>query len=162
MKNMDILQILQTVFIGFTVIIAIVAVAKASEIGQRQNEINVQALALQDFAEVFFMPQSILKENKKTGERELVGWNLLVKNVSSYPIYLTEYTLNKETIEVGGSAIPNNPESWYGIPIPKDADEFSVSVKFEDHRGKKYETEGSGTFKNNWWIIHSTRRREIK
>jgi len=151
------IQIIQTFFTGVIMVAAILAVGVAFNIGQKQNEINSQALKLQDFAEVFFMDQRITDETTK----ETLGWNLLVKNVSSYPVYINRYTINGTKEEVGSSVIPNNIDSWYRIPIPKDATEFSVSIEFEDYRGIKYKTEGNGVFKGSGWSIHSTRRVEL-
>ena len=156
---MDMLQILQTIFTGFTVIVAIVAVVKASEIGERQNEINIQALGLQDFAEVFLMPQEIISE--KDGVRQHIGWTLLIKNASSYSIYINKYTFNGEEKVVGGSVIPTHSDNWFRVPIPKDITDFEITIEFEDHRGKRYKTEGKGELVGGGWSIISSRRVEI-
>jgi len=152
----------QTIFAGLALIVALVAVILAYKIGRKQNEINLEAVRLQDFAEVFLMPQQIIQKNEKTNKQKLLGWILLVQNASSYPIYINKYTLNDTEKEVGGSAIPNNPNSWYKIPIPKNITEFSVSIEFEDHRERRYKTDGDGVFNGKGWSIHSTRRVELK
>ena len=157
---MDIFQILQTIFTGFTVIVAIVAVAIAYQIGKKQNEINIQALGLQDFAEVFLMPQIVYEE--KEGSKYIAGWNLLVLNASSYPVYLNKYTFNNKEEAVGDSVIPNHPETWYQIPIPKGTKEFTISIEFEDYRGKRYKTDGRGIQIGSGWSIHSNRRVELR
>ena len=160
MKNMDIIQILNTVFSGFTIIVALVAVVAAYKVGLKQNEITSQALGIQDFAEVFMMPQQVVGKDAEGKEKHL-GWNLLVKNSSSYPIYIDKYIFNtKETI-VGGSVIPTHSDSWYNVPIPVDVTEFTVSIDFSDHRGNKYRTEGRGSLIGMGWSIHSVRRIEI-
>ncbi len=84
---MEILQILQTIFSGLTVTVAIIAVFWAYKIGQKQNEINTQTLGLQDFTEVFLMPQQIVWKNAKSNKQEF-GWNLLIKLAPKIP-YLT-------------------------------------------------------------------------
>lgn len=156
---MDILQILQTIFTGFTVIIAIVAVILAYKVGQKQNEINIQALGLHDFAEVFLMPQQIVKEAKEGNE--LVGWKLLIKNASSYSIYINKYTLNEVETIVGGSVIPTSSDNWYGVPLPKDIKKFNIVVEFEDHRGRKFKTKGTGELIGGGWSIKSQKREEL-
>ncbi len=149
----DHLQILQTIFTGFAVVVAIVAVALAYSVGKKQNEINAQVLGIQDFAEIFLMPQHVIDSNQQH-----VGWNLLIKNASSYPIYMNKYTLNDQVTLVGSSVVPTHSDSWYTVPIPKDVSEFKISVEFQDHRGKKYITEGNGKLQSSGWSIHSTPR----
>lgn len=157
---MNTLEILQTTFTGFTVVIAIVAVILAYEVGKKQNEINAKILGLQDFAEVFLMPQQVVLE--EDGKSKHIGWNLLVKNASSYPVYINKYILNETEVVVGGSVIPTHSDSWYVIPIPDGVVEFNVSVAFEDHRGKKYKTAGKGKLLGGGWSIHSVRRVELE
>ena len=157
MKNMDTLQLLNTIFTGFAVVVAIAAVVAAYKIGLKQNEINAKVLGIQDFAEVFLMPQQVVGENKE-GKQEHVGWNLLVKNASSYPIYIDRYVFNDKETNVGGSVVPTHSDSWYVIPITNGVTEFAVTIDFADHRGNKYRTEGRGALYGKGWSIHSVRR----
>ena len=93
-----------------------------------------------------------------------VGSNILIKNASAYPIYLNAYTLNGVKVDVGSSAIPSDPDSWYAVPIPNDIQqkgEFSLSVDFEDYKGRKYRTEGYGQLGGQAWGIKSKKRVEI-
>lgn len=157
MKNMDKLALLNTIFSGFTVVVAVVAVVAAYRVGLKQNEITANALGIQDFAEVFLMPQQVLSEGPNR-EKKLIGWNLLVKNASSYPVYIDKYIFNGAETVVGGSVVPTHSDSWYVVPIPNGATEFTVSIDFADHRGNKYRTEGRGSLIGDGWSIHSVRR----
>src|SRR5258708_6095913 len=142
---MKYMELLQTIFLGLTLIAAVY-------IGQKQNEINETALKISNFSEVFLMPQRLLDENNK-----IVGWNVLIKNASAYPIYVNSYTLNGIKTDLGSSAIPNDSNSWYALVIPPDIQskkEFSLLVSFEDYLGNKYQTEGFGKFEGGW-NIHS-------
>lgn len=151
---------LQIIFMGITSIATVSAALFAYGIGKRQNEINEQALHLSDFAEIFFMPQQVTYK-KVNSEETHIGWNLLVKNASSYPIYINKYKVNQNEVTVGGSVVPTYSDNWYVIQIPQDITEFDVVVEFEDHRGKKYQTEGKGIFTGTWWSINSVRRTEL-
>jgi len=160
MKNMDILQVLNTTFTGITMVLALVAIVAAYKVGLKQNEITANALGIQDFAEVFMMPQQVIGKDTEGKEKHL-GWNLLVKNSSSYPIYIDKYIFNTRETIVGGSVVPTHSDSWYVVPIPADVKEFTVSVDFSDHRGNKYRTEGRGSLIGVGWSIHSVRRIEL-
>jgi hypothetical protein len=149
MKQMDPLDLFNALINFLTFVVAIVAVIGA-----------YKTFRLQDFAEVFLMPQQIVGRNAE-GKEEHIGWNLLVKNASSYPIYINKYIFNNVEAVVGGSVIPTHSDSWYVIPIPAGVTEFQVSVDFADHRGNKYRTEGRGVLVGNGWSIHSVRRTEI-
>lgn len=164
MNKIDTFQILQIVFIGFGLIVAIITTILIWRIGIRQNEINQQALNVNDFAEIFLMPQTILAK-MSDGSEQPVRWNILVKNVSAYPIYFNAYTLNGTKHDIGNSAIPNNSDSWFAVPIPADIQtkkEFSIIIDFEDYRGKKYQTEGFGLFDGSAWGIKSKKRVQIQ
>ncbi len=150
----------QTVFSGLGFFIALITMFLVLYIGRTQNVIAQQALRVSDFAEVFLMPQVIISKDQ-AGRDKVIGGQILIKNVSAYPVYLNAYTLNGIKHDVGNSAIPNNPDSWFGVPISQDilnAKEFSISVDFEDYQGKKYRTEGFGLFDGNGWAIKSKKR----
>lgn len=164
MNKMDTFQILQAVFIGFGLVLSIITTVLVWKIGQTQNSINQQALSISDFAEIFLMPQSI-SQKMSDGSDNVIGWNLLIKNVSAYPIYLNAYTLNGIKYDVGNSAIPNNTDSWFGVPISAEIQakgEFSIIIDFEDYRGKKYQAEGFGLFNGNDWGIKSKKRISVE
>lgn len=152
---METVQILQMIFTALATLAAILAAIFAWQIGSRQ----IQIAELQDFAEVFLMPQAILNN-----QQQVVSWKILIKNASSYPIYLESYTLNGFKTDVGNSAVPNNQDSWYGVPIlqkMQEQGEFSLLVNFVDYRGRHYETEGFGRFINGGWEIKSKKRVEL-
>ena len=155
------METLQTIFTGFSVIISIATLFVAIGIGNRQNEINEQALKINDFAEIFLVPQNLTDATGKV----IIAHNLLIKNASAYPIYLNSYELSGYSkVDIGGSSIPNNPDSWYIVPIPKNIEVngvFSIKILFEDYRGKKYQVEGNGKKENGGWNINSKKRVEI-
>lgn len=153
MTILETINLWQMIFIGIAAVAAIVAVFLAYRIGKKQIEIT-------NFVEVFLMPQQVTFKKIDSEETQL-NWNILVKNVSSYPIYLNTFTLNGLKQDVGSTAIPHNPDSWFGIPIPKDVQvkgEFSLTVEFEDYLGKKYQSEGYGKFDGMSWHIRSKKR----
>ncbi len=170
MKNMGTENILQIIFTGiiafFTIVTAIgaiLAAVYAHQIGIKQNEISEATFKINNFVEIFLMPQQYQLENGSSTSK-ITKWNILVKNVSSYPVYLNSFTLNGLKTDIGSTPIPNNPESWYGVPIPDDVQnkgEFSLIVNFEDYLGKKYESEGFGKFNGLGWNIHQNKRIEI-
>ena len=141
------------IFTGVAAMAAIIAAILAYRIGKRQIEIT-------NFVEVFLMPQQITFK-KIDSEETQIKWSVLVKNVGAYPIYLNNFTLSGLKQDIGSTAVPNNPDSWYGIPIPKDVQEkceFSLIVEFEDYLGKKYRTEGFGKFDGMSWYVQSKKR----
>ncbi len=150
---MDIvLGVLQIVFTAIAGISALVAAVFAYKIGTTQNGI----LALQDYAEVFLMPQNIIDS-----QQNIVGWNILIKNASAYPIYISSYVLNGVEDRVGGSVVPNNSDNWYTVPITSDIKQrgqFSIKIYYDDYKGKKYETDGFGTLNGNAWKVTTTKR----
>lgn len=161
---MDTFQVIQVIVMIFGLVVAVITAIFIWGIGIRQNEINQQALNVNDFAEIFLMPQEI-RVKMPDGSEKIDRWNILIKNSSAYPVYLNAYTLNGVKHDVGSSAIPNNPESWFTIPIPSDIvtkKEFSLIVDFEDYRGKRYQTEGSGAFGGSGWGVKSKKRVEVK
>ena len=165
MKFEGTLDLLQTIFIGFGLVISLVTLIIAYKIGLRQNEINEQALNISNFVEIFIMPQQVVVQDHQDPKNTVIKWNILIKNVSSYPIYLNNFSLNGVKRDVGNSAIPNNSDSWYAIPIPQDIQdkkEFSMSVDFEDYLGANYESEAIGQFDGITWQIKSKKRVVVK
>lgn len=164
MTNLERINLWQTIFTGAAFIGAMLAALFAYRIGKKQNKINEQALNISNFVEIFFMPQQVITQNKDNPEIKSIKWDILIKNVSSYPIYLNDFTLNGVKQDIGSSAIPNNPDSWYGLPIADDAQkkgDFSLLVSFEDYLGHKYQTEGFGNFNGYSWDIKSKKRIEV-
>lgn len=88
--------------------------------------------SIQDFIDVFVMPQQVVFQDEG-GTNKIYKWNLLIKNASSYPIYLNRFSLNGVAHLVGSSVIPTGGDNWYAIPIPKDVQEkkeLSLEVEF--------------------------------
>jgi hypothetical protein len=107
------------------------------------------------------MPQRI--EHKEGDKIIEISHKVLIKNASSYPIYLNFYTLNGVKSEVGSSIIPVSSENWFGVPIPKEVEKNTklyLSVNFEDYIGNKYLAECYGTYTGEWGIS-SSKRTEI-
>ena len=146
-----------------TFLATVLAAYFAWRIGVRQNQINERALSISDFVEIFLMPQQVIFREEGDESKTVIKWNILIKNVSSYPIYLNSFTLNGIKHDVGSSAIPNNSDSWYAAPIPEDLQKkgFSIEVFFEDYLGQKYQTDGFGSFDGTWWQIKSKKRIKI-
>lgn len=157
------LSILETVFSGLMFISASIAAILAWRIGRKQNEINQKALKIQDFTEVFIMPQQIIGKDKD-GKEKLLGWNLIIKNSSAQPIYLNRYVLNGISTLVGSSAIHTGDNSWYKIQIldsPCQENKLSLEVEFENYLGNKYLTRCYGKFENGEWGINSEKSKKI-
>lgn len=78
---MDVIQLLNTIFTGFAVIVAIVAVVAAYKVGQRQNEINGRLLALQDYVAISVTPgQDATIALWNTGKSNLYLWGFDMPN----------------------------------------------------------------------------------
>jgi hypothetical protein len=92
MENTNI-YIWQTVAMYLTFVTALVASILAWRIGKKQNIINEHLLHVSDFAEAFVMPQQVITQDAP-GNPVHIQNNLLVKNASSFPIYLNIFTLN--------------------------------------------------------------------
>jgi len=147
----------QAIFAGITAIGVIIAAILAYKIGRRQIKII-------NFVEVFLMPQQIQLKKVGSGDVQIGGWSVLIKNISSYPIYLNSYTLNGVKQDIGNTPIPNNSDSWYSVSIPQDVQKngkLSLVVEFEDYLGKKYKTDGFGKYEEVSWSIHQNQRVEI-
>ena len=145
------------IFTGIAALAATIAAILAYRIGKKQIDIT-------NFVELFLMPQQITFK-KVDSEETQIAWKILVKNVSSYPIYLSSYTLNGIKEDIGSTPIPHNPDNWYGIPITKevqDTGKVSLIIEFEDYLGKKYRSEGFGKYEGGGWNIHQTKRVQIR
>lgn len=150
----------QTIGIFLTFGAASIAAYLAWKIGKQQNEINKQALDIQNFVETFVMPQQVTSKDEQ-GNQKLLYWNLLVKNASSYPIYLKRFVLNGVAYLIGNSVIPTGGDNWYAIPVPKDVQEkreLSLEIEFEDYLGNQYLSRHYGKFENMSWQIRSEKR----
>ncbi len=155
----------QTVLTGVMAGAAIYAAFWAQRIGVAQNRISEASLKINNFAEVFMMPSQTVIQSLEDSQKKVIVWTVLVKNVSAYPIYLKSYTLNGVKIDIGNTPIPNNPESWYTVPIPGDVQgkgQFSLDVEFEDYLGGTYKSEGFGKIEGAGWNIHQNKRIEIQ
>lgn len=151
---------LQTVGIYLTFVVAGITSYLAWDIGKRQNKINEQALNIQNFVETFVMPQEVYAKDEQ-GTPVLLYYNLLIKNASSYPIYLKSFTLNGVSHLVGNSIIPIGGDNWYAIPIPNDVQqkkELTLDLDFEDYLGNEYISKHNGVFENLNWQIRSQKR----
>jgi len=118
----------QTFFIAIGAIAAIIVAFLAYKIGKKQIEIS-------NFVELFIMSQQVTFKKIDSEERQ-VAWGILVENTSSYPVYLNSYILNGIKEDIGNTPIPNNPDSWYRIPITKDIQDegkISLIIEFEDY-----------------------------
>lgn len=153
----DKILIWQTIFTGLTFLATLLVGVWAWRIGRKQNQVS-------DFVEVFVMPQRLSKKNED-GKEEVTGFNLLIKNASSYPVYINKYTLNGVNHLVGSSVVPKDSSNWYSIGVPKDVQdkgELSLEVEFEDYLGKKYTSQQYGEFRGHNWNIRGEKRKLIK
>lgn len=142
------------------VIVLAIAAFLAWRIGVIQNRINKRSLQIRDFVELFVMPQQISIQEE--GIQLHFQWSLLIKNVSSYPIYIKRFSLNGIAHMIGNSAIPPDTNNWYRIPIPTNVtEELSLDIEFEDYMGKNYISRHYGVFENASWQIRSEKRKEI-
>lgn len=149
------------IFVGLTFVTTALAAYFAWRIGVRQNEINEKALKISDFVEIFLMPQQVILQDQNGQLNKIIKWNVLINNVSAYPIYLNDFTLNGIKQDIGSSAIPNNSDNWYAVPIPEEVQKlknFSLVVTFEDYLGQRYAGEGFGVFDGASWQIKSKKR----
>lgn len=156
MTTLETINLWQMILTGIAAIATIVAAILVYKIGKRQIEII-------NFVELFVMPQQVTFKKVDSEETQIV-WKILVKNVSSYPVYLNSYMLNGIKEDIGSTPIPNNPDSWYGIPITKDVQDngkLSLIIEFEDYLGKKYRAEGFGKYEGSGWNVHQNKRIEI-
>ncbi len=141
----------QTIFSGLTALAAVVTAIAAILIGIRQTSIS----ELQNYAEIFVQP------NKNPITHEPDPSLVLVKNASSFPIYLIRFTLNGVISDLNFSAVQNNPDSWYRIPIPKsaqDSGKFTLTIEFEDYGGKEYVSVVDGVLSGQSWSVNTTKR----
>lgn len=143
--------------------LTLAAVIFAYRIGEKQNEINQVALEINDFAEIFVMPRRVIY---KYADGEVPGvWNIIIKNASAYPIYLNSYTLDGKKVDLGNLTLARDSDLWYGLTLPtsvQEKGEFSISVDFEDYRGNKYRTKGSGVYNGrDWWNVTTQKRMRV-
>lgn len=160
MNVTDKILIWQTVVTFLTFLAASTAAYLAWRIGKKQNEINKQALDIQNFVETFVMPQQVIGQDEQ-GNQKILHWNLLIKNASSYPLYIKRFVLNGVAHLIGNSVIPTSGDNWYAIPIPKDIQEkgeLSLEIEFEDYLGNQYLSRHYGKFENLNWQIRSEKR----
>jgi len=130
----------------------------AWRIGRRQNKINEISLSITNFVEIFVMPQQVILKDQDNPEKASHYWNLLVKNASSYPVYLNRFTLNGVSHLIGSSVVPVGSDNWYAIPVSKDVQdkkELSLDVEYEDYLGNIYRGKHYGVFENGNWQIKS-------
>lgn len=147
----------------FEILAISVAAFLAWRIGVKQNKINKKAVDIANFVEIFVMPQQVLIKDENKGQQSFY-WNLIIKNASSYPIYLNSFRLNGILHSLGSVVVPIGGDNWYGIPIPKDIQdkkELSLEVKFEDYLGKKYYSKNFGEYKNYSWQIKSNKSEQL-
>ncbi|OHA71279.1 MAG: hypothetical protein A3H01_00145 [Candidatus Wildermuthbacteria bacterium RIFCSPLOWO2_12_FULL_40_9] len=153
----------QTIVVFLTFLTASAATYLAWMIGRRQNEINKQALDIQNFVETFVMPQRVIGQDEQ-GNQKFLYWNLLVKNASSYPIYLNRFVLNGVAHLIGNSVVPIGGDNWYAIPVSKDVQEkgeLSLEIEFEDYLGTQYLSRHYGKLENANWQIRSEKRNKV-
>jgi len=156
---MDSSNIWTVIFTGVIALFTAIGAIAVIWVGILANGINTTSLGISNFVEVFLMPQSVTDSSGK-----VLGWNILIKNASAYPVYLISYSLNGVKTDLGSTPIPNNPDSWYGVPISQDIQakgQFSITIDFEDYLGKKYESEGFGKLENGGWNIHQNKRIQL-
>lgn len=151
----------QTAFAGCGVFFAALTAYLAFRIGKRQNQINEMALRIGDYAEIFLMPQHLFDSEDKN--KKPVGHNILIKNISSYPIYLISYKLNdKETI-VGSCPIPpHGSDNWYAVRIPSEVNvdkKLVFEVRFETYLGSKFMTLATGDLSSDgYWVLNPSKK----
>jgi hypothetical protein len=136
-----------TCIIGLlNLIVLIFGVYFAYIIGKRQNEINENLVKINDFVELFVIPNN---SNK-----------LVIINVGNYPVYLKKIIFN-DTIKILDNAIlPCNSNNCYSLSIPpyiKEKKDFELSISYEDYLNRNYISKAKGFLneKSEWKIITS-------
>jgi len=133
---MDILQLFNTIFTGFAVIVAIVAVAAAYKVGLKQIEINNRLLRLQDFVAISVTPS---KESTislwNTGNSNLYMWGFDMPN--------NNQRFDKPRL-ISRSTVAN-----YWIPVPNlgkisTTTSFDFKLYLTDEYGDKWISENGG------------------
>lgn len=133
---MDVLQLLNTIFTGFAVIIAIVAVVAAYKVGQKQNEINGRLLKLQDYVAISVAPGQ---------EGTIALWNTGKSNVYMWGFDMPNNNNRFEKPRLISAANVSN----YWIPAP-NLGEIATTTNFEfklyltDEYGDKWISENGG------------------
>lgn len=135
-KSMDVLQILNAIFTGFTVVVAIVAVVLAYKIGLKQNEINDRLLTLQDYVAISVAPgQDSTISLWNTGKSNLYLWGFDMPN--------NDIRFEKPRL-ISAAAVSN-----YWIPAP-NLGKISTTTNFEfmlyltDEYNNKWTSEAGG------------------
>jgi hypothetical protein len=157
MHTTDPYLVWQTYGIWAATVAAGIAAFLAYKIGNKQNIINERALKISDFVELFFMPQQVI--DPKTNR--VIGHNILVKNASSYPVYINGFTLNDEVRSTGFTCIPSGENNWFMISINdeiKQQKHIKLTVEFEDYMGNKYTSKTEGDFDDLMLWLHSKKR----
>lgn len=130
------LQILDTIFTGFTVVVAIVAVVLAYKVGLKQNEINDRLLALQDYVAISVAPGQ---------DSTIALWNTGKSN-----LYLWAFDMPNNNIRfkkprlISVSSVSN-----YWIPAPKlgkiaETTDFEFTLYLTDEYDNKWISEAGG------------------
>lgn len=132
---MDVLQLLNTIFVGCTVVIAIVAVAAAYRVGLRQIEINNRLLKLQDFVAVSVAPNKDTIALWNTGNSNLYMWGFDMPN--------NNQRFDKPRL-ISKSTVAN-----YWIPSPNfgkisTTTYFDFKLYLTDEYGNKWISENGG------------------
>jgi hypothetical protein len=177
----DINSMIQTVIFALTMFAAIYAARWAKRIGSKQNEIDTQlleaqrqSLEAQTFVELSVSPlrgpdhqMEMIKMDRGNGY--VVHTDILIKAIGVYPIYINEYVLvipSTSTIIVETLGAIVIPSDGYIIQIPTQAypnKTFDLTVKFEDHLGKKYNSVHHCYFRseNGRWKIESEKKSSL-
>lgn len=150
--------------VTFTLVTAIAAIFAYFTASKQLKIIN--------YTELFIIQETIPvkiqnydSKTKKMGTTEKMYWRFLIKNTSSFPVYLNSYTLNGIKTDIVRSVIPNDLDHWYGIPVTKDVEmkgEFYLLLDFENYIGEKYQTEGYGRLEETWWNISTRKSKKVK
>jgi len=141
------------------ILLTLLMIILASIIGYQQMSINKKALDLDNYVELFAMPQQIIDPNN-----QIVGFNVLIKNVGSHPIYLINYTLNDNKRNIS-SVIPASTDSWYSITLPepyKLNNTLNLTVIYRDRNNNYYSNLVRGSFNGFWWEINTEAKRRYE
>lgn len=157
------MNIWQIIFAAIGIGAAIVTALLAYDIGVKQNEINELALRMNNFVELYLQPQRY--DYRDANGQSAIAWNILIQNVSTYPVYLNAYTIDDQREAIGANALPNNSDAWFTIPLMKTLEAkgtVPILIEFEDYLGMHYQVKGSAMWKNDRWSIRAEKREEIK
>ncbi len=132
---MDTLQILNTIFTGCAVVVAIVAVVAAYMIGQKQNEINGRLLALQDYVAIYIIPGDGVINMFNTGKSNVYMWGFDMPG--------NDQRFTKARLISAASVYP------YWVPLPNlgkisTTTDFEFKLYLTDEYGNKWISENGG------------------